>query len=195
MEVTFDVTKSTYHDRTLTLDFTAPYTYNLEYDVTPLAYYLVDVPSILTLGPALSFGVGVDFTVEAEMSVAADISSRVDNGSIHIDFIHPGESSVSNWNPTYSATANVTEKGGVTIGPYVEATIEMQCTILNGVVDLGTGATVKPNFPINFAATTTQDVASNGSISMPKEECANGWGGGGLVWILRSLSSCLLLSG
>lgn len=72
-EFTFDVTKSTYHDRTITLDFTAPYTYNLEYDVTPLAYYLVDVPGILTLGPALSFGVGVDFTVEAEMSVTADM--------------------------------------------------------------------------------------------------------------------------
>lgn len=175
-EFTFDVTKSTYHDLSLTLDFTAPYVYELGYDITPLAYYLVDIPGVLTLGPALSFGVGVNFTVEAELTVTADISSRVENGSIHIDLVNPDQSSISNWSPTYSATANITEKAAVIVDPYVATTIEMEAQILNGALDLSTGVTVSPNFPITFAATTTQDVASNGTISIPDEDCANGWG-------------------
>lgn len=175
-EFTFDVTKSSYHDLQLTLDFIAPYVYQLEYELTPLAYYLVDIPGVLTLGPALSFGVGVNFTVEAELTVTADISSRVDNGNIHIDLVHPDQSSVTNWQPTHSASANITEKAAVIIDPYVATTIEMEAKILDGALDFSTGVTVTPNFPITFAASTTQDVASNGTISIPSEECANGWG-------------------
>lgn len=64
-EMSFDVTKTLNTDLTLEFEVTEPYTYTLAYTPATLAYYLAEVPGIISLGPALKFSIGATFTAEA----------------------------------------------------------------------------------------------------------------------------------
>lgn len=175
-EFTFDITKSMHHELDLTFEFTADYNYTFEYDVTPLSYYVVNVPGIITLGPELSFGIGVDFDVVGDLTISTNLTSTVENGAVHIDFLDASENSVTNWEPTYTATANISELANVTITPFVKVTLELECEILGGLLDLSTGVTVQPQFPVAFAVDANQDGVGSGNVTLPSgEDCTNGF--------------------
>lgn len=184
--MSFDVTKSMNTDLTLDFLLTAPYAYTLAYSPAQMTYYLAEVPGIISLGPALKFSIGAEFTAKAALDLTTSLQSRITNATAHVDLINPSESSADDWLPVYTAVANVTEKAEVSLTPSMDVTAELAISLFGGLLDLSTGVTAQPKFPVDFTVTATESVtgsvgtSANGTLeasasgSLPNGTCENG---------------------
>ena len=175
-ELSFDIDGSAEAKLGLTLEVKAPYKHTFSYDPTPLTYSLVNVPGIISLGPALSFKIGADLGAEAGLTVTTDLSSKIENGKFHIDFLDSSASSVTGITPTFSAVTNITEKAAVSIDPFVDITVELAFLLLGGLVDLSGGVTAQPRFNNDFVLSATQSLdGENDTLTQPQGDgCTQG---------------------
>ncbi len=166
-ELSFDIDASTSANLGLTMDVTAPYKTTFSYEPSPLTYSIVNVPGIISLGPALAFAIGADLGVNAAVTITADLAVKIAAGNAHLDFLNSSLSSATGWKPTFTAAANITEKAAASIDPFAEVTVELQFVLLGGLLDLSGGVTAQPRFNNDFILTATQTLegATNGSTS------------------------------
>ncbi|CAN8099218.1 unnamed protein product [Discula destructiva] len=176
-EFWFDVKKDIYYNMGLTFQFKAPYIYTLEYDIPIVAVTSIHIPCIISLGPELTLAIAVDFDVKAQLQISTNFSSTVTGGLAHVDFLNSSNTFVSNWKPTYTATADISKSGGVQVTPQVQATMQLACSLFNDALDLSTGVSATAAFPFTFGATTTQAGVGSGNVTLPEgKECKNGFG-------------------
>ncbi|KAJ4388241.1 hypothetical protein N0V93_008848 [Gnomoniopsis smithogilvyi] len=176
-EFWFDVKQSIYYDVGLNLDFKAPITQNLAFKFPVVSYYAINIPGLINLGPELTLGVGARFQVQEQVQLATNFSSNITDGHIVLDLLDSDKTIVDEWNPTYTATANISDSRNVTIMPNVAATVRFTCSIFHGVLDLSTGVTAMTGFPFKFGPTTTQADVDSGNITLPVGElCPNRFG-------------------
>lgn len=173
--LSFDITGSIAADLALSLDIKAPYKHTFSYEPLPLAYNLIDVPGIIKLGPALAFKIGADVGAEAGVHVASHLSTKLDKGNFHIDFINTDQSSATGWVPTFNAVTNITEKAAVSVDPFIDVTVELGMSLIEGALDLSGGITAQPRLNNDFTLTATQSVDGSGQVTQPKgDACPNG---------------------
>lgn len=174
-ELYFDFDTSVSASLGLTVDIEAPYSTTATYTAPALSYSIIDIPGIITLGPALGFAIGVDLAASAAVSVSADLQASIDDGNIHVDFRDSSASSATGWTPTFTASANITEKAEVSVDPFIDVTVELECKLLGDLLDLSVGVTAEPKFNNDFILTAAQDVGSGGEVSQPNStDCAQG---------------------
>jgi hypothetical protein len=185
-ELSFDINASTAADVTMTVDVKAPYNTTFSYSPPALTYSFVNVPGIISLGPALDFGIGATLSVDAAVIVTADLGVHIASGNTHLDFLNSSLSSATGWKPTYTVAANISEQIAASVDPFVDVTVELEFKLLGGLVDLSGGITAQPKFNNDFILTATQGVeaqvngsAASGSATAAqstagKNQCANG---------------------
>ncbi len=164
-ELSFDIDASTSADLGLTVNAKAPYNTTFAYEPSPLTYSIVNVPGIVSLGPALGFAIGADLAVSAAVAVTAGLGVKIAAGNAHLDFLNSSRSSATGWEPTFTATANITEKAVASVDPFAEVTVELEFKLLGGLLDLSGGVTAQPRFNNDFTLTATQALegTTNGS--------------------------------
>lgn len=167
-------------DLVLELGVTAPYNNTFAYTPDALAYYIVNVPGIITFGPELLFSIGADLDVAAAVDVVLDVGSEIENGTVHIDFVDWNATAAAGWEPTYHANVNISEKAEVAVSPFVSFTVGVEFELLGGALDLSGGLTPKASFPTTVTLDAGQDVGAgsgeNTTVSQPGGEgtCENG---------------------
>ncbi|KAJ1299702.1 hypothetical protein OPQ81_005028 [Rhizoctonia solani] len=132
-----DVETTTSVDVVLELDVTAPYDGTFSYG-DGVEYYLVNVPGILTFGPALTFAVGAEISVDAAVDLVLDLGADIDNGTVHLDLVGDG-TTAAGWTPSYHANLTIGEEAAVGVTPFVSVTVELEFEILGGLLDLSGG--------------------------------------------------------
>ncbi|KAJ4421751.1 hypothetical protein N0V82_003595 [Gnomoniopsis sp. IMI 355080] len=176
-EFWFDVKQSIYHDIGLAFDFKAPLVHDFAYKFPVASYYAVNIPGIIELGPELTLGIGVRFKVEEQVQVTTNFSSTITGGHAFIDFLDADKTRVDEWNPTYTATANISDSKNVTITPNVATTVRFACSLFNSVLDFSTGVTAVTGLPTRFGPTTTQAAVDSNNITLPHGgNCPSGFG-------------------
>lgn len=168
-------------DLVLELAATAPYNDTFAYSPDALAYYIVNVPGIITFGPELLFSVGADVGVEAAVDVVVDVGAEVANGTVHIDFVDFNATAAAGWEPTYHANVSLSEKAAVGVTPFVSFTVGVAFELLGGALDLSGGLTPRASFPTTVTLDAAQEVGAgsgeNTTVTQPGGEggaCANG---------------------
>ncbi|KAJ0120183.1 isoamyl alcohol [Diaporthe amygdali] len=167
-------------DLVLELGVTAPYNNTFAYTPDALAYYIVNVPGIITFGPELLFSIGADLDVAAAVDVVLDVGSEIENGTVHIDFVDWNATAAAGWEPTYHANVSISEKAEVAVSPFVSFTVGVGFELLGGALDLSGGLTPKASFPTTVTLDAGQDVSAgsgeNTTVSQPGGEgtCENG---------------------
>ncbi|KAH6887669.1 hypothetical protein B0T10DRAFT_74246 [Thelonectria olida] len=181
-ELSFDVDTYASAELGLTLNVTAPYSQNVVYDPAPLTYSIVNVPGIVTLGPALDFDIGVNLSANAAAVLTTDLGVKIADGNFHLDFLDSSNSSATGWTPVFTAQANISEKASASVNPYVDITVMLQFELLGGLIDLSGGVTAQPKFNNDFVLSASQvlngtsdGTSIDGSVTQPNdEECAQG---------------------
>ncbi|KAF7548515.1 hypothetical protein G7Z17_g7013 [Cylindrodendrum hubeiense] len=181
-ELSFDVDTYASADLGLTIDVTAPYSQDVVYDPAPLTYSIVNVPGIVTLGPALDFAIGVNVSADAAVSLTTDLGLKIEDGNFHLDFLDSSSSSATGWTPVFSAHANISEKAAASVDPYVDITVMLQFELLGGLLDLSGGVTASPKFYNDFVLTASQEVNGtsdgtevDGTVTQPDSgDCSQG---------------------
>jgi hypothetical protein len=181
-ELSFDVDTYASAELGLTINVTAPYSQNVVYDPAPLTYSIVNVPGIVTLGPALDFDIGVNLSANAAAVLTTDLGVKIADGNFHLDFLDSSNTSATGWTPVFTAQANISEKASVSVNPYVDITVMLQFELLGGLIDLSGGVTAQPKFNNDFVLSASQVIngtsdgtSIDGSVTQPDtEECAQG---------------------
>ncbi|KAK7402560.1 hypothetical protein QQX98_011698 [Neonectria punicea] len=181
-ELSFDVDTYASADLGITIDVTAPYSQNVVYDPAPLTYSIVNVPGIVSLGPALDFAIGVDISANAAVTLTTDFGVKIEDGNFHLDFLDSSNSSVTGWTPAFTANANISEKAAASIDPYVDITVMLEFKLLGGLLDLSGGVTAQPKFNNDFVLSASQVIngtsdgaSADGTITQPEGEgCSQG---------------------
>ncbi|KAF2705068.1 hypothetical protein K504DRAFT_440914 [Pleomassaria siparia CBS 279.74] len=138
---------------TLSASIGAGYNSTFIYAAPELSYQFVNIPGVLTLGPALTFSVGAEVASSAAVNLETTFSVGIADGNVHVDALNKSASSTSGWKPTYYIGSNISSNANVDINPYVSVTVELGIDILGGLVDLSTGLTAKPKFTNEFSLT------------------------------------------
>ncbi|KAH8666656.1 hypothetical protein BX600DRAFT_436046 [Xylariales sp. PMI_506] len=171
-ELYFDVDTTLEASATVTVDVVAPYTTSFEYTAPSLSYDLVDVPGIVTIGPALVFDIGVSLDVEAAVGATAELTVEIPDGTIHLDLVNFDDSSAGSWTPTQTSSIEVTEAVEVVVTPYLGLTVEIEIEILSGILDLSSGLTASAQFPNDFTVAATETA---GNVSATTSGCTHGF--------------------
>ena len=161
-ELSFDLDASTSADVGLTAEIKAAYKTTAKFAPPALTFSFVNVPGIVSIGPALAFAVGADLGASASASITADLGVAIPAGNVHLDFLDASKSSATGWEPKFTAVANITEKIAASIDPFAEVTVELQFQLLSGLLDLSGGITARPAFNNDFILTATQPLIGGG---------------------------------
>lgn len=178
-EFYLDLDKSLYHYADIEIAVMGPVSDT--YDWTPelLSYAVLEIPGIISLGPAASISFGVTLATVGEVGFAGQFTTQMPNGTVHIDFVNWNESYSRGWEEQKEAVFNITEEITVTIQPFVDFTVEFACSLFGDLLDLSTGVKAEPSFPFVTSASATQSYnSSTGNWTHPNttksDFCANG---------------------
>jgi hypothetical protein len=158
----FDLDASFDADLALSASASGAYKKTHRYAPDDLSYSLVSVPGLVSLGPGISFAVGVDVDVSAAVGLKAGAGITIPSGNVHVDFLDGDKTGTSGWEPHYNSFANVTEAADVRIDASAEVTVELAFELLGGLVDLSSGVTATPGFDNRFKLRGEQGVAIAG---------------------------------
>ncbi|ENH66528.1 hypothetical protein FOC1_g10003656 [Fusarium oxysporum f. sp. cubense race 1] len=158
----FDLDTHFSADVALAADVAAAWSRSILYDPDTLTYTLVEVPGILSLGPGLSFAVGVDVDTSAAVAVRAGAGIAIPAANVHLDFLDSGKNAATGWEPQYTSYANITESVEVGLNASASLTVQLTFKLLGGLVDLSSGLTATPEFVNKFTLDAAQSAhASN----------------------------------
>ncbi len=130
----------------------ASYNQTFTYSPSPL-YYGLTVPGVIELGPELIFAIDVEVYASAETTLSTQVGVGLADGNVHVDLLDESNTSTSGWVPTYSASASITGSAEAQLNPTASLTVEIECKIFGGLIDLSTGLTAKPSFTNDFKLT------------------------------------------
>ncbi|ORY10180.1 hypothetical protein BCR34DRAFT_486062 [Clohesyomyces aquaticus] len=174
-ELYFDIDTKFDASVTLTANIAAGYNSTFTYAPSALTYSFVNVPGIISLGPALKFAIGAQVAATGAVDITTDLGISLADGNVHIDALHQPSSKTSGWVPTYKAGANISASVEVDINPFVDLTVELAIEILGGLVDLSSGLTAKSSFTNEFIFTAAEGVDLTGVHGLdPQGKCSQG---------------------
>lgn len=175
-ELYFDINIAYDANLRLTGKLNASYQDSLAYAPDILSISPVNIPGILTLGPALNFAIGVQIVASADLTVTTHTQVTLANGVAHVDMLTQANTATSGWKPTYVAEATVSGDAGIQLNPYVQLEIELAVKFLGGLVDLSSGVRAKATLTneltvMNLSAATS---TNGGSTALVPSGAVNG---------------------
>lgn len=157
-ELYVDITTTAAIDLALELAVTAPYNDTFSYS-DGVEYYIVDVPGLLTFGPALSYAVGASIAADEALNIVLDVGAELTDATLHLDFVGD-ETAAGAWEPTYHANLTLSQEAVVEVTPFASVTVGLDFEILGGLLDLSGGLTPKVSFPVIASLEATEVVSA-----------------------------------
>ncbi|KAL3428160.1 hypothetical protein PVAG01_01669 [Phlyctema vagabunda] len=149
------------------------------YSFTPASVTVAafSIPGILDVGPALSFDLGVEVAVSGTVDITSNLTATLNEGHIHLDMLDAKNTFSSGWQPVYTHQTNVSATVEAQVNPFVSLTAEIAANFLNGLLDLSSGITARPEFVNVFTIDGQFDTANSANVTFPaptEEKCVNG---------------------
>ena len=166
-------------DAATNIDVTAKITYDSDvYTYSPLdvSVSAFEITGILSVGPQLSFELGVEVAASGTVEISADVTATLSDGHVYLDLLNSSNAATSGWTPIYTHETNISAAIEAQVNPYVMLTAEIGIDFLNGLLDLSTGVTLKPELINVFDITGQFDISNNDDITFPASTdkvCAN----------------------
>ncbi|KAK8015823.1 hypothetical protein PG991_008711 [Apiospora marii] len=174
----FDIDTALDADLQLSARVAAGYQNTFKYAPDSLAYNLVDIPGVVTLGPGVAFGIGLDLATSAGVNVTAGAGISLPDGNVHLDLQDGASAATSGWQPEYTSFARLSERGEVQADVSASVTVQLALKFLGGLVDLSSGLTAEPAFHNHFVLDGAQGADVHGGVDplapTAAETCGNG---------------------
>jgi hypothetical protein len=158
----------------LTASLNAAYTQNFQYAPATLAVAPINIPGILTLGPAVIFAIGAQIGADAIITVTTSTDVNLKDGNVHVDILNISNTAASGWTPTYSTTATVDIDATAEVNPYVQLEVELAVDFLGGLLDLSSG--IKANATLSNLLTAEVGISAGAGtgVTIPSQVCDPG---------------------
>lgn len=91
-EFYLDINKDIFHYADMNVTIKAPWSDSVSWSPAFLNYAVIDIPGIISLGPAAGISIGASISAAAALEITGDFTSSMPNGTIHIDFGNWGSS-------------------------------------------------------------------------------------------------------
>lgn len=150
----------------VTANVTAAYNDTLAYSPTALSFTIISVPGLLSLGPQLGFSVGADVSASEAVDLTTAASISLDDGSVHLDFVHHDNTKTSGWTPVYNASASLSDGIVAHVNPSASLTVDLGVIFFGGLVDLNSGFTAKVGTNNSFVVAATEGLNSSGVTNL-----------------------------
>lgn len=181
-ELYFDLDAEFDSSAVVSASIRAAFQETVQYRPDDLAYSLIDVPGIVSLGPGLAFGLHVDVEASAAVDLYAGVDFSLPNGNVHLDMLDGFRTTTSGWEPQYDTFANASQHADVSLDVGADLSVILSFKLLGGLVDLSSGFTASPGFENSFKLRGEQEAKVNGTfqgisagIDVPKDaiSCAD----------------------
>jgi len=152
---------------------TGLYTYS-PLDLTIAAFSLA---GILNIGPQISFELGVEVSAEGSVDISTELTASLADGVVHLDLLDSASSYTSGWTPTFTHDTHITAAVEAQVNPYVKLTAEIGASVLNGLINLAAGISLKPEILNVFDVNGDFEISNTNNITFPASTttaCANG---------------------
>jgi hypothetical protein len=136
----------------------------VQYKPDDLAYSLIDVPGVVSLGPGLAFGLSVNVKASAAVDLYVGADMALPAGNVHIDFLDGFRTTTSGWEPKYNTFANASQSADVSLDVGADLSVMLQFKLLGGLVDLSSGFTASPGVANSFKLRGKQQASVRGSL-------------------------------
>ncbi|PVH79543.1 hypothetical protein DL98DRAFT_460787 [Cadophora sp. DSE1049] len=149
------------------------YTYS-PLDLTIAAF---SIAGILSIGPQISFELGVEVSAEGSVGISTELTASLADGVVHLDLLDSTSSYTSGWTPTFTHDTNITAAIESQVNPYVKLTAEIGANLLNGLIDLSAGISLKPEILNVFDVNADFEISNTNNVTFPvstNATCANG---------------------
>ncbi|PWY71013.1 hypothetical protein BO70DRAFT_389752 [Aspergillus heteromorphus CBS 117.55] len=169
---------SLYADVSVTAEAKASYSTDLwSYTFDALDVSALDIAGILTIGPSLTFGVGVEFAISGEATATADVSAQIADGKVYLDLLDSSKSTTSGWTPTYGASANLSAEVDAELNPFADVDLSIGVNVLDGLIDLTAGIEAKAEIVNEFSVDGDLDLSTSTGVtfSQGSGDCVNGY--------------------
>lgn len=170
----FDIDAGFTADLAISAEVTSAYETTFTYAPNAL-FYGLSVPGVLELGPQLQFSVDAEILASEAVTATSEVTLSIQDGNVHVDLLDESNTGTSGWNPTYTASANISSQAVAEINPTAALTVEITINFFGGLLDLSTGLTAKPGFDNSFILTATEGVDLSGVQNLTTAgTCAEG---------------------
>jgi hypothetical protein len=147
------------------------------YSPASLSVSAFSIPGLLDLGPKVEFDLGVEVAASGSVDISADLTATLSEGYIHLDLLNSKNTITSGWKPVYTHQTNISVAVEAQVNPFVSLTTEIACSFLNGLLDLSSGITARPELLNVFDINATFDISNSANVTLPaatEDTCVNG---------------------
>ncbi|KAI0169014.1 hypothetical protein GGR52DRAFT_553282 [Hypoxylon sp. FL1284] len=174
----FDIDSAFYGDLAVAFNVTAPFNSN-RYSFSPGTFFAsaVNVPGAFSLQPALRWTVGADVGTDGAIQHNSNITMSIPDGHAHIDFLNSSSSYIVGWGPRLTSAVQTDEAATGHASPFVDFSIELALSILDGAFNATGGVAATPQFvnELNVAQSQTRIRKTDRMVWPRNITCSNGF--------------------
>ncbi|KAF3356089.1 hypothetical protein VdG1_06540 [Verticillium dahliae VDG1] len=159
----FDLDANFASSAAVSAEIRASFAETIRYSPDVLAWSLVEVPGIVSLGPGIAFGLALDVEATAAVGLHAGVDVNIPAGNVHVDLLDGSKSGTSGWEPQYNSYANISQAADVRLDVGADVTVQLAFKLLGGLVDLSSGVTASPGIANKFKLRGEQDAWVGGT--------------------------------
>ncbi|KAI1472863.1 uncharacterized protein F4812DRAFT_410643 [Daldinia caldariorum] len=174
----FDIDAAFIGDLSIIFNLTAPLNNN-NYLFSPGEFFpsTINVPEVFNLKPRLHWAVGADVGAAGAIYHNSNITTEINDGHAHIDFVNTDNSYAIGWSPRLASAVETAEAATGHASPFIDFTIELALDVMNGLYNTTGGITARPQFvnELNVAQSQTRVRKANRMIWPRNVTCTNGF--------------------
>ncbi|XP_044715149.1 uncharacterized protein HRG_11417 [Hirsutella rhossiliensis] len=119
-ECWFDMSGHAALDLGLQLQLMAQFQETISKSTSPLTFPLLAVPGIITVGPAVQFGVGMDIAAIAALTAEANVKLDFPNAQWHVDLVDGEKSKSEGFTPNTEANVKLGGRASLLMDPFID---------------------------------------------------------------------------
>ncbi|KAI1662180.1 hypothetical protein F4813DRAFT_396885 [Daldinia decipiens] len=174
----FDIDAAFIGDLSVTFNLTAPLDNN-NFLFSPGQFFpsAISVPNAFSLKPALRWAVGADVGAVGAIYHNSNITTEINDGHAHIDFMDANKSYAVGWSPRLASAVETAEAATGHASPFIDFTIELALDVMDGLYNTTGGITARPQFvnELNVAQSQTRVRKASRMIWPRNVTCTNGF--------------------
>ncbi|KAK6956988.1 hypothetical protein Daesc_002272 [Daldinia eschscholtzii] len=174
----FDIDAAFIGDLSVIFNLSAPLDNN-NYLFSPGEFFpsAIHVPEAFNLKPTLRWAVGADVGAVGPIYHNSNITTEINDGHAHIDFVNADNSHAVGWSPRLASAVETAEAATGHASPFIDFTIELALDVMDGLYNTTGGITARPQFvnELNVAQSQTRVRKANRMIWPRNVTCTNGF--------------------
>lgn len=104
----------------------------------------IHIPGILNIGPRAALSLGVEVATDGPVNITASYRSTMKGAKARLDLLHKNGTKAEGWKPQTTGSADVSTRAELQLNPFTDLTVEFAIRMFGGLIDLGSGLTVRP---------------------------------------------------